>query len=197
MWLFHAFFSGKETQANEELPVLISSFSSKVVKLRVAKKADKHDEELLQSESGSDSPGGGLWNSITSTLTGSSGNEADKDEPLNIFCLASGHLYERLLKIMILSVKRTTQVLSSHFFTLYFKYNRLGWVKNLVILSFCCYHGYFWHFCIFFDRKFRKRVISFKFYISTVLQVLEGKKLDIFVILLSSWLPFGTFCNFF
>ena len=110
------FFSGKETQANEELPVLISSFSSKVVKLRVAKKADKHDEELLQSESGSDSPGGGLWNSITSTLTGSSGNEADKDEPLNIFCLASGHLYERLLKIMILSVKRTTQVISfTHF----------------------------------------------------------------------------------
>ena len=112
------FFSGKETQANEELPVLISSFSSKVVKLRVAKKADKHDEELLQSESGSDSPGGGLWNSITSTLTGSSGNEADKDEPLNIFCLASGHLYERLLKIMILSVKRTTQVMFSHFYTL-------------------------------------------------------------------------------
>jgi UDP-glucose:glycoprotein glucosyltransferase len=110
------FFAGKETQANEELPVLISSFSSKVVKLRVAKKADKHDEELLQSESGSDSPGGGLWNSITSTLTGSTGNEADKDEPLNIFCLASGHLYERLLKIMILSVKRTTQVMSSQFF---------------------------------------------------------------------------------
>ena len=105
------FFAGKETQANEELPVLISSFSSKVVKLRVAKKADKHDEELLQSESGSDSPGGGLWNSITSTLTGSTGNEADKDEPLNIFCLASGHLYERLLKIMILSVQRTTQLL--------------------------------------------------------------------------------------
>ena len=116
---FMLFFSGKETQANEELPVLISSFSSKVVKLRVAKKADKHDEELLQSESGSDSPGGGLWNSITSTLTGSSGNEADKDEPLNIFCLASGHLYERLLKIMILSVKRTTQVISFRFYILY------------------------------------------------------------------------------
>ena len=98
---------------------MISSFSSKVVKLRVAKKADKHDEELLQSESGSDSPGGGLWNSITSTLTGSSGNEADKDEPLNIFCLASGHLYERLLKIMILSVKRTTQVISFRFYILY------------------------------------------------------------------------------
>ena len=99
---------GKETQTNEELPILISSFQSKIVKLRVAKKPDKRDEELLQSEVVNDSSGG-LWNSITSTLTGSNGNEADNDEPLNIFCLASGHLYERLLKIMILSVKRTTQ----------------------------------------------------------------------------------------
>ena len=141
-------FSGKETQANEELPVLISSFSSKVVKLRVAKKADKHDEELLQSESGSDSPGGGLWNSITSTLTGSSGNEADKDEPLNIFCLASGHLYERLLKIMILSVKRTTQVISFKIYLMYCKFLRLRQKSEKLFVS--------WYFLLFFDRKFQK-----------------------------------------
>jgi len=105
-----ASIDGKETQANEELPILISSFQSKIVKLRVAKKPDKRDEELLQSEDKSDSSGG-LWNSITSTLGVEKllKNDADSDEPLNIFCLASGHLYERLLKIMILSVKRTTQ----------------------------------------------------------------------------------------
>jgi len=99
---------GKDTETNEELPILISSFQSKIVKLRVAKKPDKRDEELLQSED-ANQESGGLWNSITSTLTGSGGHESDNDEPLNIFCLASGHLYERLLKIMILSVKRTTQ----------------------------------------------------------------------------------------
>ena len=34
---------------------------------------------------------------------------ADGDEDiLNIFCLASGHLYERLLKIMMLTTMRTT-----------------------------------------------------------------------------------------
>ena len=75
------------------------------MKLRVAKKADKRDEELLQDSE--DSESGGLWNSITSTLTGTS-NDNEKEETLNIFCLASGHLYERLLKIMMLSVKRTT-----------------------------------------------------------------------------------------
>ena len=99
-------------------------------------------------------------------------DETDKDEPLNIFCLASGHLYERLLKIMILSVKRTTQVISFKIYLMYCKFLRLrqkseklfiswyfllffdrkfqkfytlyllGWVKNLVFLSFCCHLGY-------------------------------------------------------
>jgi hypothetical protein len=35
--------------------------------------------------------------------------ENPADDVINIFCLASGHLYERLLKIMMLSVKRTTK----------------------------------------------------------------------------------------
>ena len=78
-----------------------------LVKLRVAKKADKRDQELLQDAQDADQAGG-LWNSITSTLTGSAKDD-DKEETLNIFCLASGHLYERLLRIMILSVMRTTK----------------------------------------------------------------------------------------
>ena len=32
-----------------------------------------------------------------------------EDEGLNIFCVATGHLYERLLKIMMLSVMKTTK----------------------------------------------------------------------------------------
>lgn len=32
-----------------------------------------------------------------------------KDEPLNIFTIASGHMYERLQKIMILSVIKNTK----------------------------------------------------------------------------------------
>ena len=102
---------GKDTEAQEELSILISSFQSKIVKLRVAKKADKHDQQLLESDDNAEASGG-LWDSITSTLTGTTGsgnNAAEKDDTLNIFCLASGHLYERLLKIMMLSVKRTTK----------------------------------------------------------------------------------------
>ena len=88
---------GKETEVNEELPVLISSFHSKIVKLRVSKKNDMRDQELLESESSEDNSGG-IWNSITSNLGLSSNEETATEETLNIFCLASGHLYERLIR---------------------------------------------------------------------------------------------------
>jgi len=42
------------------------------------------------------------------TFTATDENE-DKDEKLNIFSLASGHLYERFLKIMMLSVIKHTK----------------------------------------------------------------------------------------
>ena len=61
---------GKETKVDEELPILISSFQSKIVKLRVAKKADKRDQELLESDNENGAGPSGLWNSITSTFTG-------------------------------------------------------------------------------------------------------------------------------
>lgn len=38
-----------------------------------------------------------------------SGPEEDKEEKLNIFSLASGHLYERFLRIMMLSVVKHTK----------------------------------------------------------------------------------------
>ena len=45
------------------------SFQSTIIKLKVSKKPDKRHEELLISDS-KNSDDGGLWNSITSTLTG-------------------------------------------------------------------------------------------------------------------------------
>jgi UDP-glucose:glycoprotein glucosyltransferase len=77
----------------------------------VSKKPDKKNEDLLEADKGKDDEG--LWGSIRSTFGGSSpsttGSENPADDVINIFCLASGHLYERLLKIMMLSVKRTTK----------------------------------------------------------------------------------------
>jgi UDP-glucose:glycoprotein glucosyltransferase len=104
---------------NEDIPVFISSFQSKIVKLRVAKKPEMRDQDLLESDESKDKDSG-LWNSITTTFSGGVSNNGNNgnDDTLNIFCLASGHLYERLLKIMMLSVIRTTKAPKVKFWVL-------------------------------------------------------------------------------
>ncbi|QQP41205.1 Uncharacterized protein FKW44_015496, partial [Caligus rogercresseyi] len=76
-----------------------NSVQSTIIKLKVSKKAGKQHEDLLSA--GGDKAQGGI---------GSSSDSSDEEEDkLNIFCLASGHLYERLLKIMMLSTIRNTK----------------------------------------------------------------------------------------
>ena len=94
-----------------DIHVLISSFKSHVLKLKVSKKAGKQNIDLLSTD-GDEAEGGGLWNSIANTFTTKSadkGNESDEDNKLNIFSLASGHLYERFIRIMMTSVLRHTK----------------------------------------------------------------------------------------
>lgn len=88
-----------------DIHVLISSFKSHVLKLKVAKKAGKQQMDLLSSDD--DDNNAGLWNSITSTFSSKSSD--DDEDKLNIFSLASGHLYERFIRIMMLSVLKHTK----------------------------------------------------------------------------------------
>uniref|UniRef100_A0A8C2XG78 UDP-glucose ceramide glucosyltransferase-like 1 n=1 Tax=Cyclopterus lumpus TaxID=8103 RepID=A0A8C2XG78_CYCLU len=86
--------------------VVLNSFHSKIVK--VQKKADKMNEDLLSENSESK----GIWDSIASITGGGSkkdDGEKKKEDVLNIFSVASGHLYERFLRIMMLSVLRHTK----------------------------------------------------------------------------------------
>lgn len=104
---------GSEVGKNpDDIQVLMTSFKSKIVKLKVSKKADKKNENLLEADKSQEDDS--IWGSIRSTFGGGSNSNADGaetvDDTLNIFCLASGHLYERLLKIMMLSVMRTTNL---------------------------------------------------------------------------------------
>ncbi|XP_030613605.1 UDP-glucose:glycoprotein glucosyltransferase 2 isoform X3 [Archocentrus centrarchus] len=96
--------------------VVLNSFHSKIIKVRVQKKADKIGEDLLSETSESK----GIWESIASvwstfekSITGGGSKKDDgekkKDDVLNIFSVASGHLYERFLRIMMLSVLRHTE----------------------------------------------------------------------------------------
>ncbi|XP_044071952.1 UDP-glucose:glycoprotein glucosyltransferase 2 isoform X5 [Siniperca chuatsi] len=96
--------------------VVLNSFHSKIIKVRVQKKAEKINEDLLSEASESK----GIWDSIASvwstfekSITGGGSKmddgEKKKEDVLNIFSVASGHLYERFLRIMMLSVLRHTK----------------------------------------------------------------------------------------
>ncbi|XP_028248820.1 UDP-glucose:glycoprotein glucosyltransferase 2 isoform X2 [Parambassis ranga] len=96
--------------------VVLNSFHSKIIKVRVQKKADKINEDLLSETSESK----GIWDSIASvwstfekSITGGGSKkdegEKKKEDVVNIFSVASGHLYERFLRIMMLSVLRHTK----------------------------------------------------------------------------------------
>ncbi|CAH0722695.1 unnamed protein product, partial [Brenthis ino] len=91
---------------SQDIQVLMSSFRSHVIKLRVSKKPDKQHLDLLVENDEKNS--GGIWNSIASSFGGGEEQEA-QDETINVFSVASGHLYERFLRIMMLSVLKHTK----------------------------------------------------------------------------------------
>ncbi|RWS27572.1 UDP-glucose:glycoprotein glucosyltransferase 1-like protein [Leptotrombidium deliense] len=96
--------------AHGDVNVVIHSFRSHIVKIRVNKRPGKQHEELLRDEDDIEADAG-IWGSLKSWTTGSAKkNETidDENEKLNIFSVASGHLYERLLRIMVLSVLKHT-----------------------------------------------------------------------------------------
>ena len=95
--------------SSKEVTVLMNSFQSRIIKLKVSKKADKRNEELLPQDP-REEESDGWFSSLTNKLSsGSASGGEEEDQGLNIFCVATGHLYERLLKIMMLSVMKTTK----------------------------------------------------------------------------------------
>jgi UDP-glucose:glycoprotein glucosyltransferase len=99
-----------------DVVTLISSFRSNVIKIRVNKKSGKQNEELLYDSDEDDfDDANSIWNSFS----WSSHSEKKKTDVsitddvdanrINVFSLASGHLYERLLRIMMISVLKNTK----------------------------------------------------------------------------------------
>ncbi|XP_048460251.1 UDP-glucose:glycoprotein glucosyltransferase 1 isoform X3 [Rhincodon typus] len=93
----------------DEVTVVLNSFKSKIIKVKVQKKPEKMSEELLSDDN---SENEGFWESIKRGFTGGPKPEelrSDKEDVINIFSVASGHLYERFLRIMMLSVLKHTE----------------------------------------------------------------------------------------
>ncbi|XP_050188411.1 UDP-glucose:glycoprotein glucosyltransferase 2 isoform X1 [Myiozetetes cayanensis] len=90
-----------------DVTVVLNNFRSKIIKIQVQKKPDKINEDLLTD--GTTGKYGNL-ESLTRFSEGIPTEESEKkSDILNIFSVASGHLYERFLRIMMLSVLRHTK----------------------------------------------------------------------------------------
>uniref|UniRef100_A0A8C1JQA8 UDP-glucose ceramide glucosyltransferase-like 1 n=1 Tax=Cyprinus carpio TaxID=7962 RepID=A0A8C1JQA8_CYPCA len=83
----------------DDLIVVLNNFKSKIIKVK--KKPDMMKEELLSDDSHENDSG--FWTSITRYKA------LPKDGVINIFSVASGHLYERFLRIMMMSVLKHTK----------------------------------------------------------------------------------------
>ncbi|XP_030838200.1 UDP-glucose:glycoprotein glucosyltransferase 1 isoform X1 [Strongylocentrotus purpuratus] len=122
------------SEGSEDVQVVMSSFKAKIVRMKVRKQPGMQNVDLLAGDGGKDDNGGGagggtggggggIWNSISNSISGLTGGGGGggggtkggaetgngEMEQLNIFSLASGHLYERLLRIMMLSVLKHTK----------------------------------------------------------------------------------------
>uniref|UniRef100_UPI0037E97DDD UDP-glucose:glycoprotein glucosyltransferase 1 n=1 Tax=Semicossyphus pulcher TaxID=241346 RepID=UPI0037E97DDD len=95
---------------SDDIIVVLNNFKSRIIKVKVQKKPDKHNEELLSDVT--EENDAGFWKSLTRGFTGGGKSEElkqEKDDVINIFSVASGHLYERFLRIMMLSVLKNTK----------------------------------------------------------------------------------------
>ncbi|XP_058471290.1 UDP-glucose:glycoprotein glucosyltransferase 1 isoform X1 [Solea solea] len=95
---------------SDDTIVVLNNFKSRIIKVKVQKKSDKLNEELLSD--GTEETDTGFWKSLTRGFTSGGKVEEpkqEKDDVINIFSVASGHLYERFLRIMMLSVLKNTK----------------------------------------------------------------------------------------
>ncbi|XP_034970368.2 UDP-glucose:glycoprotein glucosyltransferase 2 isoform X2 [Zootoca vivipara] len=93
------------SEVSEEVVVVLNSFSGKIIRVQVQKKPDEIHESLLSDGAAEEEE-----DFMISSTGGTQKAENEKKmDMLNIFSVASGHLYERFLRIMMLSVLRHTK----------------------------------------------------------------------------------------
>ncbi|KAG0251321.1 hypothetical protein DFQ27_008839 [Actinomortierella ambigua] len=92
---------------DDKRDVIINNLEGLVLYPRLVRKPGMESANVQDEPTGES----GLWNSIKSSIKNLAGKKEvgkKKKAEINIFSVASGHLYERFLSIMILSVMRNT-----------------------------------------------------------------------------------------
>ncbi|KAJ9061639.1 killer toxin resistant protein [Entomophthora muscae] len=95
------FTTSLKTDTHREL--VLNGFGGAILFPRVSKKPGMEQHSLLGEDARASK---GIWSSISKTLFGS--KPQPKNHTINVFTVASGHLYERFLSVMILSVIKNT-----------------------------------------------------------------------------------------
>ena len=92
--------------------IVLKDFNDHVRRFSVAKRPGKEHLSLLDdnnnANSASSKSDGGLWNTFTSLFGEKTADKDKADDTIHVFSLATGHVYERLLRIMMLSVRQST-----------------------------------------------------------------------------------------
>ena len=131
------------TRTSQPVVIAIRSFDARWVKVYVGRKPGKENEKLLEDSPEEAATGSGsIWDSFGfsgSSSSSSSGSLASKidevtDDTINIFSVASGHLYERLLRIMMISVLKNTK-----------KPVKFWFLKNFLSPTFTSFLPYYAH----------------------------------------------------
>ncbi|OQV12944.1 UDP-glucose:glycoprotein glucosyltransferase 1 [Hypsibius exemplaris] len=105
----------KDGTDEEQLRVVLGSFSTKMMKIYVKKRIGMEKEDVLSDPKAAGVEkiaGTGILDSISNYWSPEEKKALEasgSDDVINIFSLASGHLYERFLRLMMLSVVKNTK----------------------------------------------------------------------------------------
>lgn len=99
-----------EQESKKLQKIVIRDFDTDILQLSVRKQVGKESEQLLDASASEGGKGqgenGGIWSKVSSYFSPSA--KTRSGETIHVFSLASGHLYERFLRIMMLSVLKRT-----------------------------------------------------------------------------------------
>ncbi|KAJ1958716.1 killer toxin resistant protein, partial [Linderina pennispora] len=115
-WNYVAAKRAQTSNAESTKPILLTSFNGVTIFPVVTKRAGKENEKLLLEKGADDTAKaaggsgskGSLWGKLKGAISGGV-STGDSRPHFDVFAVASGHLYERLMSIMILSVLKNTQ----------------------------------------------------------------------------------------
>ncbi|KAI9500606.1 UDP-glucose:glycoprotein glucosyltransferase-domain-containing protein [Coemansia spiralis] len=129
-WNYAAAKQAADTTKDCQIAVLVTSFNGATIFPLVSKRPGKENEDVLEDADNSTKPkksssskaatqkekadsasGSGLWGKLKDSIGRGTGLvPSDDSRPhFDVFAVASGHLYERLMSIMILSVLNNTK----------------------------------------------------------------------------------------